>query len=283
MNEAPYEAPEESDLSFGDIFEAGFLFDAYLRGDVISLGKDKAHPSRGVGDVYSGLFHRKPDDDYLLSHGRQCAGIVLSDSCTIDKNVGISRPAKVHGRMMLAAVAVASPDQIRAEADKNRYSRLALPEHPDYPGGIVDFEKVFSLDLRDAIENKERRVVRLSDRLASELVVRWTAHMARRGPWAAAVKTTAAIDRFANLGTTFDNEQAVVLAVSGLVDAVWEFQGAHLDGVEEELDEGRTPSEVLDTWIEQLKSIGLAAENAVDQLVNNTTALSFDETPASDN
>jgi hypothetical protein len=266
MTEDGYESPAQTDLSFGDIFDSSFLYDAYLRGDVISLGRQQAHPRLGNGYIYSDLVKQKHDEDYLLSHGRLCEAIVLSESCAIDKNVGISRPARIHGRLTAAAVILATPDEIQSEGEKNRYSRFALPAANGYHGGIIDFERVFSLDMRDASNNKERRLARLSETTASQLEARWSAHAVRKGPWAAAIQASKALEKLSESGLTFTDEQAVVLAISELVAAVWQFEGNQLDLVDEHLKDGVEPAAVITNWVaglERIKDSALGAVNAI--------------------
>jgi hypothetical protein len=263
-----YESPSARDLSFGDVFEGGFLYDCYVRGDIVPLGKKEAHKSLGEGLTYSTLFPQKEGEDFLLGHGKKCQAVVLSDSCAIDKLAGVSRQGRIRGRITLGAVAVATEGELAAEQEKQRYARFVLPaEHP-YQGGIVDFDRLFALDLRDATKNENRRLVALTDEFAAQLETRWGAHLVRRGPFAAGVKSATSFDVFAEQGYYVPENvrSEATLAVARVSSEVWKFEGVALEDIGQRVKAGETPLDILATWAEGLRAISEEARKAIDVL-----------------
>lgn len=127
LGEGPHYADPQEDAVFGDIFEAGFLRDIFVREDAVLMGGGPLPPTLApkVGgwmntkleqatiDLYSPAFPPKPEKGHALAHASFRPGeepqraILISDSCLIATALAQGRQKRsVGGRLLLAPLTV---------------------------------------------------------------------------------------------------------------------------------------------------------------------------------
>lgn len=201
-----YLEPTGDRLSFGDVIEAAWLYDIYLRPDSVSLEveirdgrivnltprkvapRSEPQPPRDAVAVNAD-FHQ----DWALAFGAQRGAIVLTDDCELETLYGRviegEAPRKPRGRIMFAAVKKATGAEIAAVNDGNT-SMFALPaqdDDPKFSGGIVDLGRTFTVNTKSLIDApRYQTLVSLDVDARVSLSQRWDAYAARHGPLIAA-------------------------------------------------------------------------------------------------
>lgn len=198
--------PEGSPITFGDVIEADWLFDIYLREQAQPLtavagadrqilrylpaSPDKTRPGgKDYAAVFStdeGLFpgsteggtEGEAEPGSTLAFGNKRKAIVLTDECEAAKVIDRG------GRLLLAALVPwpTAPREIEALEGKNGSSwrRFALPANGTWEGAVVDFSKHVAV-WHEAIPHGSASFA-MSDTEAGLLKVAWTAYATRHGP-----------------------------------------------------------------------------------------------------
>jgi len=189
--------PDER-LGFGDLLEADWLFDLYLRHDAVAL--EPREKGGGVVFIPRAVIpsrQREPGKDVIASHaeftdaalgfGNRRRAIVLTDDCEMESLQGRREGVGARGRIILAAVRAASADEID-DVRPGNFGLFALPPDGDvgFDGGVVEFERVFSVSLPSLLgDARPRRLVALDAAGQGQLAIRWCAHATRHGPMVA--------------------------------------------------------------------------------------------------
>ena len=182
-------------LGFGDVLEADWLFDLYLRHDAVALEpRDKGGGIVYVPRAVAPRREREPGKDVIASHaefadsalgfGNPRRAIILTDDCEMESLQGRHAGSRPRGRIVLAAVRLVTAAEIE-DVRPGNFGLFALP--PDvtvgFDGGVVEFQRAFSVSLPSLIgDARPRRLVALDAETQGQLAMRWCAHATRHGP-----------------------------------------------------------------------------------------------------
>lgn len=186
-------------LAFGDIFEADWLFDVYVRADSAAMFRKSVHSQKDPVWMVRGTATRLENeqikveatmdpDDVVLTVGTLRMGIVLTDDCEIANLVGARGDGRdPRGRILLAAI---RNDDGRARDDLELgIQTLGPDEIRGFPGGLVDFNRLYEVQTKSLIDPPEgrfpRKVASLTSDARYELGERFAGHLLRQGPMAA--------------------------------------------------------------------------------------------------
>lgn len=255
-----YVAPV-ADVSFGDIFSIGFLFDVHLRADAVQLGAQEIPAKRGGGTAYSDRF--TGERAYVLGHGTPHRAILITDSCIIDTALGQGRDeTRPKGRLLFAPITPARPDALATET----FGRFPLPAHGEVSAGIAELRKCFMVDARDVAAHKDAREASLTDDFAEELEVRWNAFATRRGPLVAlrnAEKLVDLLTRRRGLREPGADEKQVGQEVAEVIAQSWAVEGGHVEAFAELADDAEGENALL-ALAEGLRRLSEQATKAAD-------------------
>jgi hypothetical protein len=252
---APGAAP-----AFGDIVELPWLADAQLRADSTFLRRvDIDGQPTGFAPT------SKPGSPpAILTFGQRAPGVIVDDDCHVE-DVLVGRGEKVGGRLRLAAVRPASPDEMKLTG---HFSLMPLPgeapfdRKPFRGRPIVDFAATVSIAVRDRSEADAviaGRIATPSDALREEMRARWAAHATRRGPIVAGDATEKIADLL--LAQGFEATETLRNTSRELLTALW-------------LYESRIEDAMTD-WVERQASGAdfiAAADQVLDVLQQNIDA-----------
>ena len=186
-------------LAFGDIFEADWLFDVYVRADSAAMFRKSVQGQKDPVWMVRGTPTRQENerikveatmdpDDVVLTVGTLRMGIVLTDDCEIANLAGERKDGwEPRGRILLAAI---RKDDGRARDDLELgIQTLPQREGGGFPGGLVDFNRLYEVQTKSLITPYEGRVPQkiasLSTDAKYELGERLAGHLIRQGPMAA--------------------------------------------------------------------------------------------------
>lgn len=288
-------SPDER-LAFGDIVAADWLFDIYLRTDSQALvrhdfrdGKTgfiiRPEPSRQGDDPILAQATMDPSD-VVFGHGTRRAAIVLTDDCELATLVGERDDSGwgPRGRLLLASIRNATPEQIGRQKER----RLDLGLHPldadeasKFDGGVVDFNRAFSVQAKAMVEHRDRyeRIVGLDRDGQIDLAARWAAHATRHGPLVAEASTLklaqllsadgdaerlAALRAAGNPGEA--SAERAATATLATLQAAWWLEGPYLDDVDRAVEIGEEPGPHRRRVIESLATIRSASDAALTAL-----------------
>lgn len=283
-------APDER-LGFGDVLEADWLFDLYLRHDAVALEPQQRRGAGGVVFIPRAVApqrEREPGKDVIASHaefgdaaigfGNPRRAIVLTDDCEMETLQGRNGDGRPRGRIMLAAVRRASPTEI-AEVRASNFGLFALP--PDdavaFDGGVVELQRAFSVSLPSLLGGtRPRRLVALDAEAQGNLSVRWCAHATRHGPMVAAdgARKLAGIMSAAGHDEVLadirelrrEPDQHHLAAAEHLVGALalaWAIEGRVLDQVSDAWERGGTAIDSRTVVLEHLERLRDLADSAI--------------------
>lgn len=220
---------EKERLSFGDVIEAPWLFDLYLREDSGALGpvtmkggvpgwvklleppatepagrRDHVLAAAGAGEAF----------DYVVAngHGRSRRGIILTDDCEMVTQFGRGGTAG-DGRILLAAVRNATEEEADAAiAQELNFGVFGLRESGDMRPGVAVLEAVFSVHVSALAarggEDTWSRLAALDEEHQRALGEKWMAHATRHGPLVVAAEGR----KLAKL-LTADGDESIALAL----------------------------------------------------------------------
>jgi hypothetical protein len=263
-----YERTLRGELSFGDVCEAEFLYDAHVRADARAMGADVAPaafakkrwgidadvaffiPGVGIGG----------DRHYVLAHGVHQGAVLLSDDCHIASALGRDTGEPTNRRLLFAPVVEGSEEEV-AELEEANFGRFPLPADDRFDShGVVDIRRCFMVDARDvhaALTAGGFRVRSLSDEARADLAIRWSAYAVRRGPFVA----EDSLEKFAEylLDARHVHDESDALDVAGkLVDVVaaaWGYEGRAVEDAGNAAEDRRPPRDVIDELVRELELI----------------------------
>ncbi|MBA3877450.1 MAG: hypothetical protein C0498_11070 [Anaerolinea sp.] len=203
-------------LSFGDVVEAPWLFDVYVRHDSAALSQinlkqgrigyeKRTEPPRTTDYNVSAQATMDPND-VVLTTGTNRLAIVLTDDCELATLAGERTEEGAswgpRGRIMLAALRASDEDAVRVqrgEAEDAGSGRRKDPPLGFYglpadgerqmPPALVDFNRLFCVQTKSLIGDEagtpHRVVVALDEEEQEKLARAFAAHLLRVGPVAA--------------------------------------------------------------------------------------------------
>jgi hypothetical protein len=232
--------PAEAEIRFGDIFEAGWLFDAWLETDAAQLGPFIA---KGGHTGYGAHVARDLDSEFVLAHSNvPKAMLAVNDDCYLE--TVLIRHAR--GRVHLAPVFGLPEDpEERAELlNTSAFSRFPMPVDKDFSGGIAELRYATGVSIKSgdmAQELKDARSLRLDRDLSAHLEARWGAHTSRRGPVVAANTS----DKLTALLGGAGAHAATSAELKRLLSTTWSVEGAIADLIDD-VDEAARAGNSID-------------------------------------
>jgi hypothetical protein len=183
-----------AELAFGDIFQAEWLFDVYVRADSKALYKSS---TRGFSpNVVPWIERGTPTgnenepvkvaatmeaDDVVLTFGTLRMGIVVTDDCELETLAG--RDGREPGGRALMAGLRRDDGRPIDDLDLGLHR---LPAHDDFPGALVDFDRLYAVQTKSLVrvdaERPVRKVLSLDSDAKDELAQRFAGHLVRQGP-----------------------------------------------------------------------------------------------------
>lgn len=203
-------------LSFGDVVEAPWLFDVYVRHDSAALSQinlkqgrigyeKRTEPPRTTDYNVSAQATMDPND-VVLTTGTNRLAIVLTDDCELATLAGERTEEGAswgpRGRIMLAALRASDDDAVRVQrgeaedagSGRRKDPPLGFYGLPAYgerqmPPALVDFNRLFCVQTKSLIGDEggtpHRVVVALDEEEQEKLARAFAAHLLRVGPVAA--------------------------------------------------------------------------------------------------
>lgn len=281
-------APDER-FGFGDVLEANWLFDLYLRHDAVAL---EPRP-KGGGVVYvpraaAPRREREPGKDVIASHaefgdttlgfGNLRRAIVLTDDCEMESLQGREGGGRPRGRIVLAAIRPAPVTEI-GDVRPGNFGLFALP--PDdavgFDGGIVELQRAFSVYMPSLLgDARPRRLVALDAEAQGQLAMRWCAHATRHGPMVAQdgagklagiMSAAGRDDLLVEIRERQREPEAQHLASAGRLFATlaqaWAIEGRVLDQVSDAWERGDSTDSSRAVVIEQLERLRDLADSTI--------------------
>lgn len=275
-------------LGFGDVISAPWLFDLYLRHDAVALAERDRGGSRTWFEQPGTRAEREAGKDGVLSHADHALGsgdrrqaIILTDDCEMESLLSKNSS----GRILLAAVRVATSAELEAALARSTYRRFALP--PDdasgFAGGIVELQRIYSVSLPSLAQNPpvHERVVSLDAEAQARLSQSLCAHATRHGPIVAARESA----KLAMLMTANGDEDVIALfkargskkvpdsehaaiaeSITRCLSDAWQLEGRVLDEVSEAWERGDGPTGSVEAVKAELLRIHQAATEALARL-----------------
>jgi hypothetical protein len=253
LGEGPHYRDHEDDVVFGDIFEAEFLRDIFVREDTTLMGGGllPGHLGRKVGvwmnaelgqediDLFSPAFQPKQETRFALAHAsflpdaQAHQAILVSDSCVTATALAQGREGRrVAGRLLFAPLSSVSAEQWQGLVETEDFERFPLPDDERLPAGsVAEFSDCFMVDARDIKKHVDSRVASLSRPLVGELAVHWTAYSTRRGPRAYERNTLKLAWLLSGGGRPTAEAENAADAIAGALDLAFELEGSDLEDV----------------------------------------------------
>lgn len=185
-------------LAFGDIYEADWLFDVYVRADSAAMFRKSVPGLRDPVWIVRGSATRQENepikveatmepDDVVLTAGTLRMGIVLTDDCEIASLVGAREDGwEPRGRILVAAI---RKHDGKARDDLELGIQTLPPDDEGgFPGGLVDFNRLYAVQTKSLVcppDEGLRKVASLTADAKYELGERFAGHLLRQGPMAA--------------------------------------------------------------------------------------------------
>ncbi len=282
----------DKDFHFGDIVEAPWLFDVYVRPTAAALVPSDSSDGR----IYKALPHdarRKLDKDgnpvdrardkdlvlassgdETLAFGDVHRALILSDDCEIYS----AAVDKKRRRLRLAVVRPIRPAEEPTLKKSNAFHYFYLPADGVFEGGVVELWRSFLVHAPELLE-ATRAYAFVDSAELTRLKRRWCAQATRHGPEVAvdgadklARLITAAGDPVrAELMKDKNNDpdagpiEALKPLITVLEDA-WKLEGDQFDEIAQALEEGRPHQASVKQVIDRLEKIGGRVDLAIDQL-----------------
>lgn len=294
-----YRTPAPDDrLGFGDVIEAPWLFDLYLREDAGALVPQTINGRQALVKLpeppeadregrKDGVLAASDYRDFAFGHGNSRRAIILTDDCEMESLQGRGRGA-TRGRVAMAAIRDATDAEARA-VPSLKYGLFGLPAHEGFPPGIVVLEAAFAVHIT-ALANDQgtrtySRLISLDADGQRELSERWCAHATRHGPLVARREA----EKFASLlMANGDGEiasrledpqdelvpnpeyQAAAAAIVATAKAVWRLEGSVLDEIADAWAERQPPDAFRTMVVESLQTVRRAADRGLASLGADT-------------
>lgn len=283
--------PEER-FGFGDVLEAPWLFDLYLRHDAVPL---EPH-AKGGGFIFIPRAtvpqrDREPGRDVIAGHaefgdaalgfGNPRRAVILTDDCEMESLQGRGDGGRPRGRIVLAAVRPATVEEVEGVRPGN-FGLFALPpdESVGFDGGIVELQRAFAVYLPSLLgESRPTRLVALDPEAQGKLAARWCAHATRHGPMVAQdgasklagiVSAAGQADLLADIKARRRDPDASHLALAGHLTATlaqaWAIEGRVLDQVSDAWERGDPSDNARAVVLEQLERLRDLADSTIVRL-----------------
>lgn len=252
-----------SELSFGDVCDAEFLYDVHVREDARAMTREEAPATfaKKKWDIdqpvpyFVPSLDLKRDESYALAHGWHRRAICMSDDCLILSVFG--RDREPDGRLLFAPVVDATDEAMNDLNEAPTYGRFPLPgDEVHGQHAIVELRRCFMADARDVYAALPAFVVlSTADTTRQGLANRWAAYSCRRGPFVAEDN----VEKFAQLlvDTGLGEDEAVDLAqgLANVAGAAWAYEGRGLEAAGVAGDEKTAPEPVLAELERQLGTL----------------------------
>jgi hypothetical protein len=250
------------DVSFGDIFEAEFLHDVFLRADAVQMGTRDIVKQHGGGLMYAASFER--NKDFVLGRGAPYRAVLIADNCLVDRI--LAQGAVEHrpqGRLLFAPLIEGAVD-----GSIKDFGRFPLPEWPDrLPSCIAELRRCFMVDAPAVLEHRDDRLGSLSAAAAAELEVRWNAYAARRGPLANARNAEKAAELVARSeGDAAEPDRELAQLIASALVAGWRLEGESMERVADAYADERSGVNELEELEGALRELGERSLQAADRL-----------------
>jgi hypothetical protein len=287
--------PADESLTFGDVIEADWLFDVYLResserltakvdggGNVTGyVSRKTPYKGKGKAKDYAVAFATNGDAiadgegdpseiGHTLSFGDKRRAIVLTDECETDKVIAKG------GRLMVASLMTwpTVPKEIDAllAEDGSSWRRFPLPPEPGWDGAVVDFSRHAAV-WHEAVPHADI-LFSLDPKRSALLKVAWAAYATRHGPLAVAdgVKKIIEMIHIADdtakweidrkhLPLTADETDALAKIKKALRIA-WLIEGPLIDDISLAHERRQRGTDQVELLLEQLDDLRVAAAEA---------------------
>jgi hypothetical protein len=217
-----------SDVSFGDVYEGVFFFDAFLRDDACQMG---TRAGKGGSVVYSPDWADKRN--FVLARGAPCAALLITENCLVDTALGQGRAdSKPKGRLLFAPIWEAETD---ADLKTTTFGRFPMPGWEDrLPASVAELRRCFMVDSRDV--GARARLASLGSEAVVDLEVRWNAFATRRGPRASArnaEKVTDVLVKLQGRSERTERDEETGTLVAQTLAAAWRIEGGELPAAAE--------------------------------------------------
>jgi hypothetical protein len=288
--------PSDDRLAFGDIVAAEWLFDIYLRTDSRALARHnfrdgktgfiiRPEPTRQGDDAILAQATMDPSDA-VFGYGSRRAAIVLTDDCELATLAGERRDGGwgPRGRLLLGSIRPATAEELAHQKER----RLDLGRHPldpdtgsGFEGGIVDFNRVFSVQAKAMAEQRDRydRIVGLDRDGQIQLAMRWAAHATRHGPLVAEASVLKLaqllsadgdqerLDALRAAGEPGEDDAAkIATATLATLTAAWWLEGPWLDDVDQAVEDGDRAAPHRQRLVDSMTTIRSAADRTLAAL-----------------
>lgn len=300
LGEGPHYAAPATNVVFGDIFEASFLRDVYVRDSTalmgggtlagnlaVKLGKwmGEQLSEEAIG-LYSPALTPKPGARFALAQAtflpaaETPRAILISDSClAATALVQGRRKRSVAGRLLFAPLSVVSEEKWDELVRTEDFARFPLPLDDRLPGGsVAELGSCFMVDARDVKEHVDRRIASLSPPLAEELEMHWSAYAVRLGPRAFGRNTLKLAFLLAGGGPPGDDEENAAQALAEVLDLAHFIEVNDLENVsaaEESVrlsgvDVAKLTPPLAAQLVEHLRELSALAAAAADYLATRS-------------
>lgn len=295
FGEGPHFADPQEDVRFGDLFEAEFLRDIFVREDTVLMGGGSPPPTavpkiggwmgvdleQGSIDLYSPAFTPKPETRFALGHASFSIdetrhAILVSDSCLTATALAQGRQKRsVGGRLLFAPLTVVDEAKWNELVETEDFERFPLPADERLPEfSVAQLGNCFMVDARDVKAHAATRVASVSTPLAYELEIHWAGYATRRGPRAYGRNTLKLASLLSGGGQPGEGEEGAANALAEALDIALLLEGSDLEDVSEAEEAVRfgdgdatvlTPP-LLDRIVEHLRELAEVAARAADEL-----------------
>ncbi len=286
-------------LRFGDIFEAPWLFDAFVSSKTVPMfRKSVPGPDREAWFERGSATGSDPETilldatlepaEAVLTSGSLRMAIVLTDDCELATMSGERPGHRVRGRVLMAGLRPLD-GTTRGDLDLGIHT-LEPDESRHFPGALVDFGRLFAVQTKSLLATSGpdfRKVLSLDDDARFDLYDRFGGHVVRQGSRASEIALTKLAqlltagsdpDAFRALRGADDPGDTVqfetVKAIHAVLDDAWLL--GHLLGVVDDLAEelaGQASSDVgtqvnglSRQFAAKLRAMSVAAAIAADGL-----------------
>jgi hypothetical protein len=278
-----YRDPGDDAISFGDIFESVHLIDIFVRSDASALGggpmprgaAEKVARQMNLelagGDIamYTPALKQRPEQWYVLGQGATMKldapirAILLSDSCAVDKALGINRDGggRTQGRLLFAPVVPATAAQLERLLDVPIFGRFPLRKEGSFAGAVAELARCFMVDVRD-VEVKDR-LLGLTEDAAEDLEVAWNAYALRRGPLVTEHNLAKLAAMLAGDASDAPDQDEAVEMIEQALFVAWRLEGGSLRAA---ADSPQLDADKLDQLVADLTELEEAARTAHERL-----------------
>jgi hypothetical protein len=252
--------PPQEEVSFGDIFEADFFHDVFLKADAVQMGTRDMTAKYGGGLMYAESFNR--NRDFVLGRGRPYRAMLIADNCLVDRILDQdNRGRRPQGRLLFAPII-----ETDAHKELKDFGRFALPEWEGrLPCSVAELRRCFMVDAPDIVAHRDQRIAALASDSMAELEVRWNAYAARRGPLAGARNAEKAAELVAHSNDD-DPDPELAQEIAATLLAAWRLEGDALEAVSDAHADQEGGEDALATLQLRLEDLGKRASAAAERL-----------------